>query len=375
MSPESNHRRKGVFGRLSKRQRIASATAGAVIVLGAAGGITAALSGGHPAARAHEAPTTITSTTTSPTRPKARLARHLCPLTGMPAPGGRVPQRPALGVKIGNDPASRPQTGLEHADIVYEEMAEGGITRYLAVFQCHEAPVLGPVRSVRWTDWQVLASYRHPILAFSGGINYWYKVVASLHWLFDANGSFPPGTYAYYRTSNRVPPWNLYTSTARLWALDKVKTPPPPQFLYEKRLQAGFTRVASVALPGFAGGSTVVWRWDQKTGAFERYYGSQPDLDSSGVQLQAKNVIVEMVRTRPGPYAESGTVHGTDSITVGSGVAYVFRQGHFVKCRWRRRLRRYPFALYLPKGRRVYLTPGNTWVEMVPTSYSVQISR
>ena len=72
--------------------------------------------------------TTTTTTTTAPAPP--------CPLTGLPAPNGSVPQRPAMAVKIDNYPAGRPQSGLDKADIVFEEPVEGGITRYAAVFQC-----------------------------------------------------------------------------------------------------------------------------------------------------------------------------------------------------------------------------------------------
>ena len=374
MSQGSTHRRKGRVERLTKRQKVAAGL-GALVLLAAMGGAAAVLSNGPSQAAAKPLRHSHKAQPAQPAKNVVKSPSHLCPLTGTPAPGGKVPARPALGIKIGNDPASRPQTGLEHADIVYEEMAEGGITRYLAVFQCHQAPVLGPVRSVRWTDWHVLASYGHPILAFSGGISYWDNLVARLGWLYDANGSFPPGEYAYYRTSNRVAPWNLYTSTARIWALDRAKTPPPPQFRYSDSLQAGFTKASAVTVVGFAEGVNVVWRWSTAVGAWQRYYANTPDTDSTGVQLQAKNVVIEMVQTHSGPYAESGSTFGTDSITKGSGVAYVFRDGHFEKGSWRRPNYHDPMGLYFANGKRVDLTPGNTWVEMVPTTYAVQVSR
>ncbi|MHB8457181.1 MAG: DUF3048 domain-containing protein, partial [Acidimicrobiales bacterium] len=271
---------------------------------------------------------TVSTSSVPKAKAKAKVDSHLCPLTGEPAPGGKVPQRPAIGVKIGNDPASRPQTGLPTADIVYEEMAEGGITRYLAVYQCHAAPVIGPVRSVRWDDWHVLSSYGHPILSFSGGIQEWNNVVAHLKWLFDANGSFYPTANAYYRTSNRVAPWNYYTSTAALWKLDpKMHTPPPAQFRYSPAPAKSAAPVSSVTIPGFAGGLDVTWKWDAATKVWERFVGGQPDTDISGQQLHATNVVIQMVRTYLGPYPESGTVGDTCSITKGSGVVYVFRDG------------------------------------------------
>lgn len=378
MAPAKAHRKQGGLSaplrKLTKSKKIASAGTGGVVVV-AVIVLLATNAFGHPkqtAARGHGGgpPATVKGTV-----PVKKTDSDLCPLTGLPAPGGKVPARPAIGIKIGNDPASRPQSGLPHADIVYEEMAEGGITRYLAIFQCHQAPVLGPSRSVRWDDWHVLRSYGHPILAFSGGINQWDTVVSRLHWLYDANGSFYPAANAYYRTSNRVAPWNLYTSTARLWALDKSeKSPPPAQFTYDSSLPSGFEKAKQVTIVDFSGGESVVWKWNAKAGVFERYYGSEPDRDASGVQLHAKNVVIQMVVTHQGPYAESGNTPDTDSITRGKGVAYVFRNGHFEKGVWDTPTYRQPLGLYL-KGKKVPLDPGNTWVEMVPVTYSVQVQR
>jgi len=327
--------------------------------------------------------------TTLPAHPKAVssasvVVHHrraaVCPLTGTPAPGGVVPKRPALGVKIGNDPGSRPQSGLLDADIVYDEMAEGGITRYLAIFQCHEAPVLGPTRSVRWDDWHVLASYGHPILAFSGGIEQWDEAVASQTWLFDANGSVMPTAAAYYRTSTRVPPWNYYTSSRALWALDRSHQPPPAQFVYSVLPPAGAVRAASVTIANFdttgAGLTDLTWTWSPTLKVWLRSYGGARDVEASGEQLRAANVVVEIVTARPGPYAESSDVPDTESITEGSGVAYVLRNGLVERGTWS--CPRYGdlTALRFPGGRTMTLNPGSTWVELVPSSgYPVSVSR
>jgi len=97
--------------------------------------LAAVMSSGSTKGGTHSSTSTTLKTTTT-TRPRAVVSSKVCPLTDLPAPGGKAPQRPALAVKIGNDFSSRPQSGLDQADIVYEEMAEGGITRYMAVFQC-----------------------------------------------------------------------------------------------------------------------------------------------------------------------------------------------------------------------------------------------
>ncbi len=364
------------LGRLERPRRMALVGGGAALAVVVVGGVVAGIAlTGSPAAPRHR-PRSTTTTTTTVKAHVTRVDHHLCPLTGVPAGHGTVPRRPAIGVKIGNDPNSRPQTGLLDADIVYEEMAEGGITRYLAVFQCRQAPVIGPVRSVRWDDWHVLHSFGHPILAFSGGIDQWDNVVAHLHWLYDANGSFYPMANAYYRTANRVPPWNYYTSTAALWKLDPTnRTPPPAQFRYAKDPAPTATRLRAATLVSFAGGLDVVWKWDSGAGAWERFYGSQPDTDSSGQQLHATNVVIQMVHTFPGPYPESGLTPDTISVTKGSGVAYVLRDGKLETGTWTTPKYGDTMDLRLPDGKPMALEPGTTWVEMVPNGYAVQFTR
>ena len=90
------------------------------------------------------------ATTTSTTAPA------VCPLTGAPSPLGTPPNRPALAVKVDNYQAARPQSGLDDTDLVFEEPVEGGITRYVAVFQCNNATSIGPVRSARNIDIGIL---------------------------------------------------------------------------------------------------------------------------------------------------------------------------------------------------------------------------
>ena len=109
-------------------------------------------------------PTTTTTTTTLPRYPTA-------PLTGMPDPTGLSVKRPALTVKIENTPQALPQWGIDQADVVYEEIVNGGITRLAAIFNSHAPAKVGPVRSVRPTDTQVVWPLGG-IFAYSGGAPY-----------------------------------------------------------------------------------------------------------------------------------------------------------------------------------------------------------
>ncbi len=374
------HRIRQAVLRLDTRGRIVSlASIGALLVLVLALVSTTlltsspgALKPGHGGGHNHDA-----QTVTASTIPPPKLDRHLCPLTGERAGHGKVPQRPAIGIKIGNDPAARPQSGLLYADIVYEEMAEGGITRYLAVFQCRQAALIGPVRSVRWDDWHVLASYNHPILAYSGGISYWEQLAAGLHWLYNADATFYPMANAYFRTSNRYPPENLYTSTARLWALDpKNHLPPPAQFQYRNKPAASSQPARVVTIAGYSEGQNVTWTWDPKAGAWMRSQGGVPDTDANGQQLHATNVVIQFVGTQNEPYYESGTVYGVESITEGTGTAYVLRNGRVEKGTWKTPKYGDTMELRLTNGDLMALSPGNTWVEEVPVNrYPVQIQK
>jgi hypothetical protein len=163
--------------------------------------------------------TSTTSTTSTTTAPQA-----LCPLTGLPAPGGVVPQRPAIAIKIDNyslgpTPAeARPQSGLNYADDIFEEQVEGSITRYAAVFQCQNATgLVGPVRSVRWTDIQMLSEFGHPIFVHVGGINQVLALVeqsplVNLDLIDNPQlETEPPGRYA---------PYDTYTTTQQIWAAE-----------------------------------------------------------------------------------------------------------------------------------------------------------
>src|ERR1700728_3025724 len=159
---------------LSTKQWIAAAVVGVVAVAGVVVGV--ALSSSTPKKKASAPPVTTTTPTLAPTTtttiPELSVPRGYCPLTDVRAPGG-VPDRPALAVKVGNEPeGARPQSGLNEADIVFDTPAEGFIMRYIAIYQSQNAAQIGPDRSVRRIDWPLIRPLDRPILASAGGIGY-----------------------------------------------------------------------------------------------------------------------------------------------------------------------------------------------------------
>lgn len=150
------------------------------------------------------------------------------PLTGVPAEP--VDDRPALAVKIENSIDARPQTGLNAADIVWEQVVEGGITRFVAVYHSHLPPEIGPVRSIRPMD-PAIAAPLHGLLAFSGGVPTYVDAArnAGLQVLTQSSG-----TDGFHRTSTRRAPHNVYATPETLIAQadDAHRAAPSAQFAY-----------------------------------------------------------------------------------------------------------------------------------------------
>lgn len=338
-------------------------TLAALVVLAGAGAVAVYVSQRQGTSRAPSPSTTASGL------PAPQIAAT-CPLTGTPAPGGSVPERPAMAVKIGNNPSALPQSGLTHADVVFEEPIEGAITRLLAIFQCHEAPRVEPIRSTRWIDAQLLPELGHPGFAFAGGIIPDERLIARSG-VFDLN--FTRYYSAFARDTSRLAPNNLYTSTARLWAIDRSRTPPAPLFSYSKDPPAGGSPVAGVDLT-WSSIYAVAWRWNPATGTWVRYLGSEPEVSASGATIQAANVVVETVRVTSGPYVEDAEgAHGVRSETLGSGPVLILRNGVAEPGTWERSSIDRPARFVAHGGSDIPLAPGSTWVELVPTYGTVKL--
>jgi hypothetical protein len=344
----------GFLGSLAPKQ-LAAIGGVIVIILGVVIGIL--VSGGSGPKTAARPPVTV-----------APLAGNRCPLTDQPV--ASVPQRPALAVKVGNEPqGARPQSGLNEADIVYDTPAEGFIMRYVAVFQCNNVSSIGPVRSVRWVDWHILRSFINPILAFAGGINPDVNTVMGLTWAYPAN-LLEGGQAAGHRISSRVAPDNLYTNTSGLYGLfPKVTAAPSPVFTYTAALPSGATPATSLKI-NYSGGTDVLWKWDASTNSYVHTYAGQTDIDALTNQpVSTTNIVVQIVHYTLGPYAEStGGSGDVQSVTQGSGKGYILRNGQSIPVTWHRHSLIDPTTYTDASGKSVGLAPGRTWVELVPNS-------
>ena len=311
------------------------------------------------------------TTTTAKAAAAADTTTALCPLTGAPVPGGGpVPARTALAVKVDNYPDARPQSGLDKADIIFEEPVEGGITRYVAVFQCQGAPLVGPIRSARNIDIGILGQLGSPIIAHVGGIT---PVLENIENSPLVNLDVGAYSSVAQHPAGRVAPYDTYASTAALWGLGLgSKDPPTPLFTYSSVIPPG-PNVTSVAIP-FSGTSNVLWHYVPQLHAFERFYGLAPDMVADFQQNTAANVIVQFVSVYYGPWAENseGGLEVQANLYGGvSGQAEVFRSGVEVSGTWQRAGLDSPTQFLDDNGQPIAMQPGQTWVELVPDGIAV----
>ncbi len=341
------------------------------LLAGAAAGLLLAGCSSTPVAL--KRPTPRTTTTTTPAT-VAAAPTALCPLTGSPVPGGgAVPQRPALAVKVTNYVGGRPQTGLNKADIVFEEPVEGGITRFAAVFQCQGTSVVGPIRSARNIDIGILGQFGTPLLAHVGGIQ---PVIDNIDASPVVNVDVGAHGTLEQHLPGRVAPYDTYASTTTLWGVDPSdNTAPPPIFSYSSTTPSGpgVSPVATVAIP-FSSNSTVVWRYVPKLHAFQRYYATKPDDLSTGAQETAANVVVQFVSITYGPWAENeegGLEVQANLYDDASGPALIFRSGEEISGTWSRSSLGQATQFTNAGGQPISLQPGQTWVELVPNTVTV----
>jgi hypothetical protein len=279
------------------------------------------------------------------------------PLTGKPlAFGQRPPDRPALVVKIDNVDA-KPQAGLNQADIVFEEVVEGRATRFAAVFHSEGANPVGPIRSGRTQDVDLLSGLNHPLFAWSGGNP---GVTAAIE-----NSDFVPLTHGsaggYFRSGDRGAPHNLSNTTDALWAqATREAGRPRPLFRYVLPREKVNGRLAS-SLDVQVGHNHVRWEWSPQCKCYLRFENGSAH-HATDAQVTADNVVVLETGYRPS-YVDA---RSPEAITVGEGKAYVMSDGRIQFGRWQRKVNTDPVRIFV--GRRTHrlmeIAPGRTWVEL-----------
>jgi hypothetical protein len=285
----------------------------------------------------------------------------IAPLTGLVDPSGAAAQRCAVTVKVGNTAEAQPHEGLEQADVVYEEVVEGGITRLLAVYHSEAPDRVGPVRSVRHTDPSILWPLRG-VFAFSGGNQ---EEIASLRGVPVTLLDETRAGEMMFRDPARPAPHNLFADVGQMYS--RCADPPPPAlFAYRPAGVPSSGDPVSEAHVGFRSGYDVTWTWDAASGVWQRTLFGSPEIGASGATISATNVVVMFVS-----YAGGVGVEGSEATLIGKGRAQVFTDGRMIEGTWTRPDRASPAQLLAADGRPILLTPGTTWVELPDRSYAV----
>lgn len=309
------------------------------------------------------APTPTKDPRPTPQAVVAPLAFEVAPLTGEVVAAGSV-NRPALSVKIDNHEDARPHIALNQTDIVFEELVEGGLTRYVAIWHSEVPAEVGPVRSIRPMDPDIITPFGG-LVAYSGGQQQFVAMmqaapVVNLVFDYDDTGLF-------YRADERPGPHDVILKAQEAVGRYPEVAKPGPQFRF-----AGPPRLA--ALPGtptstislrFSDARYPSWSWDGATGTWLRSQEDSPDNEASGARIAAVNVVTMKVAID----RSYGIVPKT--VMVGSGEAWVSTGGKTIKGTWSKAAQDQPIVLTAEDGTVLPLAPGNTWVELVPDSGSI----
>jgi len=329
--------------------------------------LLAGCGGGDPAPAA--APTSSEAAPTTTAAPVSTPApQPVAPLTGLPV--AAVEQRPALAVKIENPPIARPQAGLTEADVVWEQVVEGGTSRFVAVYQSQLPASIGPVRSTRPMD-PAIAAPLHGLFATSGGQGQYLSAVSAAGLqLF----SFDAGDDGFARQGPRQAPHNVYLDPAALYAAADAEhqAPPAAQFGYAPTAGTQTTVTQGTAATGvdlqLSPDATPSWAWDPVARSWARSEAGAPATAADGVRVAATNVVVLRVEVVATDAVDPAGNAVPETLLAGrSGEGLVATAGRSVPITWTKGAEGDAIALAAPDGSPVLLAPGTTWVELVPT--------
>jgi hypothetical protein len=300
------------------------------------------------------APTTTAAVTTT-TAPTAHW-----PLTGLPADADDPIDRPAIAVKVSNSSAARPQVGLDLADVVIEERVEG-ITRFVAIFHATSSAPVGPIRSARDSDIDLLGALGRPVFVWGGANEGVAARVASANVVsFNVD---PDAAEDKYRDEERPAPDNLFIdSTDAFWAKagdaspaqSPIPTPQEPP-ARDDTLEGQPPAAVSVDY----GGTRADFVWDAQRAGWARLQDGTPHTVASGEVLAPTNVVLLVTPYGTAPSDASSPI----ALTTGTGDATVLVEGRIVDATWSRPAASDPYALTDDAtGQPLVLAPGRTWI-------------
>jgi len=336
--------------------------------------VTGCSSGGSNSA----SPSESSSPTPTPT------PTPIWPLTGIADPHASK-TKPVLVIKVENDPSIRPQSGLDRADVIFEELVEGGITRFCTMFQSALPKEIGPVRSVRHVDASIAAPVAD-FFVFSGGARPTLRYVRAN--LPKGVKILTEGAPGMYRSRKHYAPHNLFLNPQILVAKSShsnsptngifyrnlnpapdVVTPTPSVSSSVKPLVATYIPVTGLNAH-FSNSETPHWVWDSSRKEWLRYESSRKHTNPAGVQLGVPSLVVLNVKTVDAGYRDPAGNYVPRTVFTGTGKGYVMEKGLALAVTWSKPNLDSQVTLKDVTGKVVTLRPGRIWVELIPNTGS-----
>ena len=293
----------------------------------------------------------IPTLTASPTPTAHHPTRLFDPFTGEPVKKlGRV-----LAVKIDNIAAARPQTGLQSADLIYVIPVEGGLSRFMAVYSSHIPRVIGPVRSARQSDLDILRQFGRPAFAWSGATPHLVPFIERA----PISDLYALQVGGYYRVGFRTAPENLYANPRTL-----LREAPHASVARDIGFRFGPlpaggrpTKSVTVRYPAAA----FTFRWSAKAKRWLVWMDGAPGRAAEGGQLGGSTVIIQYTRIATSRFHEYGG-RPPYAISTGSGKAVILRNGRAFTVHWSRPSLNAGTTFTLPDGKRMLFAPGQVWI-------------
>lgn len=293
---------------------------------------------------------------------RKKVEKFYSPLTGNEVEEADT-KRPVTGVMIENSPDARPQSGLKDAGVIFESVAEGGITRFLVLYQEGKPNMIGPVRSVRpqFASW--VAAFDAGLAHVGGSDIPLAKLrsgkIKDLDQFFNAN--------AYTRVSNRAAPHNVYTSDDKLQALNKSKGYTSSTFTgWKRKTQAtpsNAPTAKTISVPVSTGIFAVNYNWDQATNSYLRSEGGVAHNDRELGQLSPKVVIAVQV---PHDVIRDSNNYSYPDV-IGGGKAWLFQDGTVSEIQWAKTSDKDQISFTDANSKQVELEAGQTWITAIKT--------
>ncbi len=301
------------------------------------------------------------------------------PLTGLKVDDPAILRRRPLMVRVGNDPGARPQVGLNQADIVYEEIVEWWVTRFTAIYLSQDPEMIAPIRSARLINLQIVPQYQGALANSGGSDGVRWEISQSD--IVNLDEYFVPQPYFYRENEGWQTRLAFDATEAREYLADeeletdvKLRGFEFSQTLDIAKLpQAAVGDAQEVTIPYPAVTSRATWQYDPASGKYLRFTLGEPMLNFDGSQIDAANVIIYFAEHQETNIVEDS--NGATSIRIitnGLGTAWLLRDGKILKGNWESDGRTTP-KFFFNDGQPLLLKPGNTWIQVVPLGYEIEI--